>query len=217
MPANPVYPHAFEVGNEIIERILAGEITCGNQIQNPIQHLQGQMVDEQPGFKRIDIAHIAGTAVEGVIVGLEGLFDFLARLVEMMHLLAVEIEPVGLEDKGSDACTATKHLGNIDRVEHIQRHITEPTLAFFSPMLFFFASKGHGGILLVEPIDQIGCFMAGQFRIMVENHTVAIVVEGLAVDRTAAEIENVLIAAGTIGQLGSFTCAALERNNIAQA
>jgi hypothetical protein len=59
--------------------------------------------------------------------------------------------------------------------------------------------------------------MAGQIRIMVENHTVAIVVEGFAVDRTAAEIENVLIAAGTIGQLGNFKCAPLERNNIGQS
>ena len=58
----------LQEGHDIPEGVLVGQLLLGESPDDGIEHLERKVVDEQPCLERMLVAHVAGRAVQRVVV-----------------------------------------------------------------------------------------------------------------------------------------------------
>ena len=114
MSVDLIRPNSFQGSDYILEGILGRKVCLGDVVEDAVQHLKGQVVDEQPPLEGILILHETGIQIQGVVVAFEILLDLLSCLVQGVDLGLIKIRTVRLENEGADPVALLHSASDVD-------------------------------------------------------------------------------------------------------
>lgn len=154
------------------------------------------MVDEQPPLESILVLHEAGVQVQGVVVALEVLLDFLSCLVQGVELGLIEVQAVGLEYEGADLAALLHIAGDVDALHRGNLLVGELALTLSAPCLLLFQGCRCGIVLLFETADEVARLIHGKQHVVVDNDLAPLLGAGGPEHAALAEVERIGVQRG---------------------